>query len=153
MRTWRFLGALVLGLSACGGAADSGDGGVADAGIPTACPASDATQSVASAAGTYTVDACASPAPPVRGENAFAFAITTAAGAPATGLTVSVQPWMPDMGHGSPTTPTVTDLGNGVYQVTNVVFQMGGLWQLRTTLTGSSESSASDSAIVQFTID
>ena len=142
---------LVIGLVGCGAAASQApvDGGTS---APDTCTAATALQTVASAAGTYSVSACA--ADPVRGINAFTFLVTDAStSAPVDGLTIAVQPWMPDMGHGSPATPTVTALGDGLYQVADVVFTMGGLWQLRTTLSGGTQDSASDNAIVQFTID
>jgi hypothetical protein len=42
------------------------------------------------------------------------------------------------MGHGSSQiTPAFDAQGNGKYLDTNVVFQMGGQWQLDITLTGS----------------
>ena len=142
---------LFLSLSACGGGGSSADAG-AEA-PPTTCTPTAALQTVASAAGSFNVSACAMDTP-ARGENAFTFLITDAAtGAAVDGLTVAVQPWMPDMGHGSPATPTVTAPATGLYDVTNCVFTMGGVWQLRTTLSGGSLDSASDSAVVQFTID
>jgi hypothetical protein len=133
---------------ACGGASSP----VADGGteLPSTCTPGTALQTVTSSAGTYSVSACAS-ATPVRGTNAFLFLVTdVSTGMALEGATVAVQPWMPDMGHGSPATPTVTAGTGGLYEVTNCVFQMGGLWQLRTTIAGSG---ASDSAVVAFTID
>ncbi len=73
------------------------------------------------------------------------------AGAPQDGLTLGVQPWMPYMNHGSPGngTATVTPSGTGQYQVSNVVFQMAGEWQLRTTVSAPTP----DSANPQFNIN
>jgi YtkA-like len=76
--------------------------------------------------------------PPSRGVQAVQLVITDAAsGAPATGLSLSVLPWMPAMAHGSPLVPTVTEDPGGVYVVEDVDFFMAGTWELRTTFSGS----------------
>jgi hypothetical protein len=55
---------------------------------------------------------------------------------------------MPLMGHGSSVTPLVKETGGGVYEVSDVVLFMPGLWELRTTLTGE----VSDHVAPQFEI-
>ncbi|MCL2779636.1 MAG: FixH family protein [Polyangiaceae bacterium] len=78
------------------------------------------------------------PQPPVQGQNSMELTVTDNDGNPVDGLTIKINPNMPSMGHGSPlTTPTFDAQGNGKYLDTNVVFQMGGQWQLDITLTGS----------------
>jgi hypothetical protein len=79
----------------------------------------------------------ASPSPPVVGTNTIAFTISRASdGAPQDGLSVSVVPWMPAMGHGT-SSPTVTPRGNGKYEVSELYFFMPGEWELKTTIAGS----------------
>ena len=57
-------------------------------------------------------------------------------GAPVDGLTVAIVPFMPAMGHGSSTTPTVTGQGQGTYVASDVVMPMAGQWELRTSMSG-----------------
>jgi len=52
------------------------------------------------------------------------------------GLTLTVTPWMPDMGHGTSIPPTVTARGSGLYDLTNVYLPMPGQVELRTQATG-----------------
>ncbi len=47
------------------------------------------------------------------------------------GATVTVTPWMPEMGHGAFSPNEVTEKGGGLYSVTNLVMVMGGHWELR----------------------
>jgi FtsP/CotA-like multicopper oxidase with cupredoxin domain len=44
---------------------------------------------------------------------------------------VTVTPWMPEMGHGVFSPLTVTEKGNGLYRVDNIVLVMGGHWEIR----------------------
>jgi hypothetical protein len=53
---------------------------------------------------------------------------------PVDGLDLSLEPWMPTMGHGSSTTPQITPQGEGTYVASDVVLVMPGTWQLRTSL-------------------
>ncbi len=48
-----------------------------------------------------------------------------------TGADVTVTPWMPEMGHGAFTDPSVVEKGGGMYTVNNVVLVMGGRWEFR----------------------
>ncbi|MBW1903087.1 MAG: multicopper oxidase domain-containing protein, partial [Deltaproteobacteria bacterium] len=47
------------------------------------------------------------------------------------GATVTVTPWMPEMGHGAFSATEVEEKGGGLYSVSNVVLIMGGHWELR----------------------
>ncbi len=47
------------------------------------------------------------------------------------GANVSVTPWMPEMGHGVFSPLKVTEKGNGLYAVENIVLVMGGHWEFR----------------------
>ncbi|HQY61256.1 MAG: FixH family protein [Myxococcales bacterium] len=82
--------------------------------------------------------------PPTRGTIAVRYVITDASGAPVDGLTLTVAPDMPSMGHGTPTTPKVAAKGGGEYVATDVNLFMAGRWDLRTTVRGA----VSDEAIV-----
>jgi hypothetical protein len=57
-------------------------------------------------------------------------AITDAAGAPVDNATIQIDGGMPQHGHGLPTRPRVTRaLGNGLYEIQGVRFNMGGWWE------------------------
>lgn len=104
---------------------------------------------VSSESGALQVAVFTDPQPPVRGTVGVRLAVTDAAGAPVTGLTVEVVPWMNAMGHGSSVSPTVTARDGGVYELSNVYLFMPGQWTLRTTLTGSSSDHATPDFLVQ----
>ena len=62
--------------------------------------------------------------------------IADAAGQPLDGAKITIDGGMPQHGHGLPTTPRVTRaLGEGVYQVDGVRFNMGGWWEFKVTIT------------------
>ena len=51
---------------------------------------------------------------------------------------VSVDGGMPQHGHGLPTRPRVTrTLGDGMYEIEGVRFNMGGWWELKVAIAGS----------------
>jgi hypothetical protein len=58
-------------------------------------------------------------------------------------------PFMPAMGHGSSTVPTIASLGSGKYGVDDVVLAMPGMWELRTTISGE----ASDYAVPRVEVE
>ncbi|MBS2032750.1 MAG: FixH family protein [Deltaproteobacteria bacterium] len=122
-------------------------GSLADGGGPE-FPAT-ALLTLAGDTGALSVAVRTSPQPPIRGVNQIQLTVTAAdGGAPVDGLTVTVDPWMPIMGHGSATTPTVTPQGSGVYDVTDVYMAMPGTWELRTSFSGP----ATDNVTAQFQI-
>lgn len=70
--------------------------------------------------------------PLVVGSNDFDLRIVSAVdGAPAEGLDLQVTPWMPHHDHGSPSEPTVEEVGGGRYRIRGVAFNMEGEWELR----------------------
>lgn len=77
----------------------------------------------------------ADPAPPLRGMNTWQVQVQDGSGNPIDGATVSVDLYMPDHGHSSPTTPTVTAQSNGAYEISNLNFFMPGVWRARFTVT------------------
>jgi hypothetical protein len=95
-----------------------------------------------SAACNVQLDAFSAPDPLVRGPASIEFVATDlATSTPKTGLAITTVPFMPSMGHGSATTPTVIDHGDGVYVADDVVMAMPGTWQLRTTIGGACNDS------------
>lgn len=68
-------------------------------------------------------------------------AITDAAGAPVDGASIQIDGGMPQHGHGLPTRPRVTRaLGNGLYEIEGVRFNMGGWWELKLAINAASGS-------------
>jgi YtkA-like protein len=86
--------------------------------------------------------------PPSRGLISVEIVVTDAAGKPVDGLDLAVQPWMPDMGHGASTKPSIEAMGDGHYVVSHVACVMPGRWELRTSIAGA----VNDSATVAFQI-
>jgi hypothetical protein len=86
--------------------------------------------------------------PPKRGLISVEYRVTDAAGKPVDGLALGVQPWMPEMGHGASTKPSIEAMGEGRYVISNVAFVMPGQWELRTSIAGA----INDSATVGFQI-
>jgi hypothetical protein len=68
-------------------------------------------------------------------------AITDAAGVPVDEATIQIERGMPQHGHGLPTRPRVTRaLGNGLYEIEGVRFNMGGWWELKLAISAPSGS-------------
>ncbi len=103
---------------------------------------------VASASGALSVAVWWSPAQPTVGYDAGQLAITDQAGAPVTGATLTVVPWMPAHGHGASVQATITETAPGVYAATPLDFYMSGAWVLRTRIqrAGDGEASIDDTA-------
>ena len=120
-------------LAACGG-------GDAPAGYdPTMPPETPPALTMTSESGTWVVSAWLYPERARKGANEVVFGIVDGAGAPADGLVVRTQPWMPAHGHGTSTVPTVSPQGAGLYWAMPVNLYMAGRWELRTTITGAVE--------------
>ena len=86
--------------------------------------------------------------PPTRGVIDVELVVSDADGKPVDGLDLAVQPWMPQMGHGASTKPSIEAKGGGHYVVSDVAFFMPGTWELRTSIAGAKN----DSATVNFQI-
>lgn len=86
--------------------------------------------------------------PPTRGLIDVELTVTGPDGKPVDGLDLAVQPWMPQMGHGASTKPSIEAKGGGHYVVSDVAFFMPGRWELRTSIAGSTN----DRATVNFQI-
>jgi hypothetical protein len=104
---------------------------------PGTFPAAPLT-SLVSASGALHVDVRSSPLqPPIVGNTWWSYTFTEeATGKPVTGLSLDVVPWMPAMGHGTSTVPSVSNTGGGVYVIEDVELFMPGQWDLRTSIAG-----------------
>ena len=65
---------------------------------------------------------------PVNALQTWTLQVTTPDGEPVTDAELSVEGDMPQHGHGLPTAPTVSNVGEGNYLVEGLKFQMGGWW-------------------------
>jgi|HubBroStandDraft_6_1064221.scaffolds.fasta_scaffold512822_2 hypothetical protein len=93
----------------------------------------------------------ASPAPPAEGENYWTLKVTDGSGAPLTGASFNVKPWMPDHLHGSSIVPEMTPMSEaGVYHVGILEFFMPGIWQ--TTFTLEQDSGPPEAVVFTFCI-
>ena len=123
------LASTLVFVAGCSSAAPTGAASFSDTPLVTAN----------STSGALRVEVRSSPQPLARGTNDLQLTVMDASsGATLDDLTVSVQPWMPAMNHGSSTVPTVTRQGAGKYLVTEVNLFMPGHWELRMSLSGSS---------------
>jgi len=111
--------------------------------VTAACSAHDArgmtpngVTSLDSDSGAFRVNLASAPAAvPVRGKNQLELRVMRVdSGDGAEGLKLTMLPFMPAMGHGSPAVPDVFDRGDGHYHVDDVVLTMPGLWELQTTI-------------------
>ena len=83
----------------------------------------------AGASGVFTfVLVSSTPAPPADQSNVFVLKVLDASGQPVTGATITVDPTMPTMSHGT-SAVTVTPNPDGTYTLEPLYFFMGGLWQ------------------------
>jgi hypothetical protein len=129
------LAAILGGLasSACAAGTDTAYNGS----FPT-----EAFTTVTSESAALSVEVRTAPAqPPTRGLLEVEYRVAEVGGTPVAGLDLQVVPWMPEMGHGTSTTPQVTDAGGGRYVISNVELFMAGRWDLRTTVRGPRQDS------------
>jgi hypothetical protein len=101
---------------------------------------------VASASGQLTIGVWWSPAQPTVGYDAVQLSIADATGAPVTGLTLTIVPWMPAHGHGASVEPTVSEISPGLYVATPLDFFMAGSWELMTAISRTPAAVASDAS-------
>ena len=94
----------------------------------------------------------ANPAPPAKGSNAQTITVTDSSGAPVTGATLTVFPFMPDHNHGSPLVPqTLEETATpGAYDVTLLDLFMPGYWKV--TVTVKTSTGATDTAVYNLCI-
>jgi YtkA-like len=138
----RILGLLVI-VAITGFACNSGTA------IPMAAPLvfdGPPVQTMASASGDLQIGIWWSPVQPTVGYDAAQFAISDAAGAPVSGLALTVVPWMPAHGHGASVEPTVSETAPGTYAVTPLDFFMAGQWELRTAIVSGTDGGGTPDA-------
>lgn len=64
--------------------------------------------------------------------------VRDAEGRPIDEAQISIDGGMPQHGHGLPTRPRVTrTMGNGIYEIEGVRFNMGGWWEFKLAIAGS----------------
>jgi hypothetical protein len=81
------------------------------------------------------------------GKNAIDLILHDSKDRDVVGATLTVTPWMPDMGHGVSEKPVVEEKGGGLYKVNNVVISMSGRWELRITV---AQDGTEDSTVFEF---
>ncbi|MCY1033072.1 FixH family protein [Corallococcus sp. BB11-1] len=102
-----------------------------------------AVATVTSASGRLRVELRSASVPLRRGVQVFQVRISDAAsGRPVPGVILTVQPWMPSMGHGISETPRITEREPGVFEVSELDLFMPGAWEMRFTLKGTVEDTA-----------
>jgi hypothetical protein len=108
---------------------------------------------VPSASGGLTLAVWWSPVQPTVGYDATQLAITDGSGAPVTGLSLTIVPFMPSHGHGASVVPTVSESAPGVYVATPLDFFMAGHWELLTTIAGGGDAGGTIDDSAQPTVD
>lgn len=104
---------------------------------------------VVSEQGLYHAHVTADPSTPETGENTLMMHVMTPEGQGVEGLRLSVEPWMPAHGHGSPEVPEVEENGDGMYTVTNLVYSMPGRWEVRIDI---DDGEVSDSIVLKYSV-
>jgi hypothetical protein len=97
----------------------------------------------------------ATPAPPARGDNEWVLQVSAltngVVGAPVSGATMFVTPFMPKHQHGTPIDVVIEAMpAAGQYKLSPVNLWMPGLWETEIEVTAS--SSGTDSAVYRFCI-
>jgi hypothetical protein len=77
--------------------------------------------------------------------------ITNTAGVNQANVAATVLPFMPDMGHGTSITPSMTANADGTYTVQPLYLFMAGVWSV--TFTTVPASGPSDSAVFFFCVE
>ena len=99
-------------------------------------------QTIASDSGALTIEVRFSPDPPSAGTAAAQLSFKDATGGDASGLALTVVPWMPAHGHGTSVDPTVTETAPGVFLATPLYLFMPGSWELRMIMSGIVDDTA-----------
>jgi hypothetical protein len=100
-------------------------------------------------AGTSFSIASATPSVVQQGLNEWTVGIHDTSGMPVDG-TVTISPFMPDHGHGSPTPATITAMGGGQYDIAGINLSMEGVWTITIAVTSPS---LTDSVAFTFCVD
>lgn len=89
------------------------------------------------------------PAPPGRGTNTWTIRVLDAQGKPVAAPTVTVEPFMPDHGHGTSVKPSVTPGADGTFTIAPLYLFMPGVWKITLTIT---TATATDTAAFWFCV-
>lgn len=156
---WTFR-TLAVAVAICAGGCTAGDDGLSLDGGDTDVvdnPNQDCTGSETFVAGVShpsTVSGAtvavmqAAPTPPDVGDNAWTVSVTDGAGAPVTGLTPTLTPWMPLHAHGlTPPDYSAAETAPGAYDVEVFDLIMPGLWEFTIDLAPKGEP---DTAVFLF---
>ena len=102
----------------------------------------DTSTSLLSDAGLFRVSYSSDPASlPLNQIHTWTIHVETADGQAIDNAEITVDGGMPDMNHGLPTSPQVTEnLGNGDYLVEGMKFQMLGWWDMRFNINANGQS-------------
>lgn len=155
-RSKAWLLALVV-LGACEGDGDD-MGDAADSSEPLTCEdderAEDFTVNLSKmGTGSSVTIVDAMPAMPDRGDNTWTVRVADAMGNPEESMVVSLRPWMPDHGHGSPVEPVIADLGGGEYRIESLNLFMPGLWQITFNLETPEGDGAADEVMFSICVE
>ena len=143
--------AFALALGACGDAHDD------DGGATYTCEAEQRDEQFLAGmiklgpGGTQVALTSATPAPPGRDDNAWQIDVSRA-GAPLTGATVRVTPFMPDHRHGTSVPVVVAPVAAtpGRYELAPINLWMPGLWEITIDVTPA--GGTRDSVLFRFCI-
>jgi hypothetical protein len=81
----------------------------------------------------------ASPAFPIRDDNAWTVMLTDRAGISLENVELTVEPWMPDHGHGARIDVEVTERGDGELHLEPLRLHMAGVWEVSFHVTREAE--------------
>lgn len=103
-------------------------------------------------AGVYTfVLVAGDPAPPDKGDNTWTLKVLDATGGPVEGATLTIEPFMPEHGHGStPASFDGTTAADGTVTIGPMDLFMAGTWEL--TLTAD-QGGTTDTTIFAFCLE
>jgi YtkA-like len=154
-----FLPALFVLAPACSSSSASD---AADAGEqPELCATDSRAQTFApdmeqpGSSGTYSVKLqTITPNPVFKGNNVWNILVVDKTGAPVSGATIKVNPFMPDHGHGSSITPQIAPGSTpGTYDVTLLNLFMPGIWTITIVVTtGTAPNVVTDQSVFTFCV-
>jgi hypothetical protein len=142
-------------LTACGSA--SGGGGTGASTSEGTCDTDSRAQAYATGLSATSMDGTikmsfvnASPSPPAKGLNTWTLQLTSST--QVTASMISLQPFMPDHGHGPSVTPTVTPMATqGMFSVSDIDLFMPGIWANTFTITPA--SGPAETLVFTFCVD
>ncbi len=151
---------LLASASACSSSNSASN--AADSGEVDLCSTDSRAQTFAAnmeqpgASNTYSVKlASINPNPVFKGNNAWTIQVVDKNGAPVTGASITVKPFMPDHGHGSSIIPQVAPGSDpGSYDVTLLNLFMPGIWTVTIVVTtGTAPNTVTDQSVFTFCVN